>query len=143
MVAVLALLAVAAERSLAFVAKSPDTLAGLLVYQILATGFAWSGENDIAIVPEIIRDERRVLLIGLLDGSLPFAASEGFGFAAFRRIPSTFCAASVRAVGAFFGRAEDGAAQVACSPDAHANGLVYAENGVVDGYGLPVGKINV
>lgn len=121
------------EESLAFVAGSSDTLAGLLVNQVLTTSLARSGKNNMLLLEwvVVVGNDGCILLIGLDDGGSPLTAGDNLGFSALGRITGTFGTTGVLAVGAFLSRGKGGAAFVAGSSNAHADGLIHAKNSVV------------
>lgn len=108
--------------------------------EILPTGLAWPGQNQVllrTIVP--VRDNGSILLVGLDDGSTTLTRGSKLGFGALGRVTDTLGAADVLAVRAFLGVSECGAALVASTANTHADRLIHAKNSLVRRGGLPLG----
>jgi len=115
------------------VASSAHPLTGLLMDQILSASLAGSGEDNLLLVKgvRVVGNNRGVLLVGLDDGGTSLAAGDNLGFGSLGRVTSTLGATGMLTVGALLGRGEGGIALVAGSANAHADGLIHTENGVV------------
>lgn len=133
------------EKSLAFMASSSDTLTGLLVNQILATGLARSGKNNLLLLEcvGVIGDDGGVLLVSLDDGGSLLTAGDDLGLGALGRVSGALGATGVLAVGTFLGGCKGSIASVAGSSNAHADGLIHAKNRVVGRSSLQLGKLDV
>lgn len=138
MIAISASLAAGCKQSLALVTCPPHTLAGLFVDQILTTSLARSRENDLFLVKAVVWNDRRVLLVGLDDGSPLLATGNDLGLGALRRVSRTFGAADVLTVGALLGRVEVSIALVTASTHSHTDRLVHSEDGVIGSCALPL-----
>jgi hypothetical protein len=120
------------------VATSSDTLAWLLIDQVLTTGLAGSLEDNLLLVPGIIGNDGGVLLVGLDDGSPPLTASDELFLGPLRGVAGALSTSGVFAISAFVAGGKVGVALVTGSADTHANWLVHTEDGVVTcGCGVP------
>jgi len=133
------------EEGRAFVAGSSHTLTRLFVNQVLATGLARSGKNDLLLVKgvRVVGNDRSVLLVGLDDGGTSFTAGDDLGLASLRRVAGTLGATSMLAVGALLGGRKGCVALVTGSSYAHTDWLVNAENGVIGRSSLKFGNVDI
>lgn len=136
----LAVLGAGREETVALVARPPHPLARLLVHQLLAARLAGLGHvNLLRRVYGVVRDDGHVLLVPLENGGPPLAAGGELGLGPGGRLAQAAVAADVVAVGALAGvEGEAGAAAVAGTADAHADGLVNTQHGLVGLDRLPV-----
>lgn len=142
MTAARASLTAAGKQSVTLVAVPADTLARLLVDQVLAARLRRLRqlEVDLLVGTPIGHDGRvRGLLLGL--GSASLTAGLLLLLGPLGRVASALLAPDVRAVGAFLGYAERDVAQVAVAPHAHADGLLGAESGALGGPPLAGGDL--
>lgn len=142
MAAASASLAAAGKQGVTLVAVPADTLARLLVDQVLAARLGGLGqlEVDLLVGAPVGHDGRvRGLLLGL--GGAALAAGLLLLLGPLGRVASALLAAGVRAVGALLGYAERGVAQVAVAAHAHADGLLGAESGALGGPPLAGGDL--
>jgi hypothetical protein len=115
------------------------------VNQVLATGLARSGKNDLLLVKgvRVVGNDRSVLLVGLDDGGTSFTAGDDLGLASLRRVAGTLGATSMLAVGALLGGRKGCVALVTGSSYAHTDWLVNAENGVIGRSSLKFGNVDI
>ena len=130
-------------------ARPPDTLTRLLVDQILSTRLAGLLEDKLPVVEileVVVGHDGLVLLIRLHQRGPPLAAGYDLGLGALGRVARALCAADVAAAGALLCCAESRATLVAGAADAHADGLVDAQDGVAVGSGgglLPLSRLDL
>lgn len=130
MAAARASLAPTGEEGLALVAGPADTLARLLVDQVLPSSLGRLGELEVGLVVNTpVGDNGRVRggLLGL--GGPALAAGLLLLLGALGRVASALLAPDVLAARAFLGYTKRGVAQVAVAADAHADRLLGAEGG--------------
>lgn len=119
------------------VTGSSDTLARLLVNEVLTTSPARPLKHIVLLFPGVIGNDGSVFLVGLGNSGSLLAAGDKLVLGTLRRITGAFGASQVLTIGTFFGSRECRIAPVACSSDAHANRFINTENGVVLGGILP------
>ena len=124
-------------------AGSPDTLARFLINQVLSTLPAGSSEDNLLSLKAVVGDDGLILLVGLDESGPLLAAGDELGLGALRGVTGALGAADVLAVDALLGRAKVGIALVAGSANAHADGLVYAQDRVVGGRRLPFARLDL
>lgn len=132
MAAASAILAAAGKQGVALVAGPADTLARLLVDQVLAARLGGLGQLEVNLLVDapVGHDGRvRGLLLSL--GGATLAAGLLLLLGPLGRVASALLAAGVRAAGALLGYAERSIAQVAVAAHAHADGLLGAESGAL------------
>lgn len=139
------LLATSGEEGLAFVTSSPDSLARLLMHQILAARLARSGENNLLLLEGvvIVGDDGRIFLVGFDNGSPPLTTGNQLSLGALGRVTGALGASDMLAVGAFLGRSEVGVTSVAGTSYAHTNGLVHAENSIIGRSSVPIRRLKL
>lgn len=145
MVALGAVLVAFDEECLTLVTRPSHSLAWLLVDEVLSARLAGSGEGDVLALPFVVGYEGSVLLVGLDDGRSLLAAGNELGLGPLRGVAWALGAADVLAAGALLCGRKGGLAAVAGSTNAHADGLVHTENGLVGvrGNGVPVRGLDV
>lgn len=143
MLALLARLGSGCEERIAFVASSSDTLTGLLVDEILASGLAWALKNNLFLDWGVVGQYRGILAVGLDLGSSPFTTGDDLGLGALWWVPRAFGTAAMAAVGAFLSGAKGSVAAMAGPSNAHSNGLIHAEYGVAGDGALPFHGMNL
>lgn len=143
MATTVAFLASSLEKRFAFVTSSPHTLTRLLVDKILTTGSAGALENNFFLVPAIVGDNWGVVLVGLDDGGSSLSAGNKFLFGTLGWVSCALGATLVVAADAFVGGTEVGIALVTRAAHSHADGLVHAEDMIINCSGsMPFGGVD-
>lgn len=131
------------EKRLALVAGSSDTLARLLMDEILASRLAWACKDEFLVFGAVVGLYRGVFAVGLDLGSSPLAAGNGLGLRELRWVTRAFGATIVVAVGAFLSSAKGSVAAMAGSSNAHSNGFVHAKYGIARDGVVPLHGLNL
>lgn len=136
MPAVGAELAAGLEQGTALVAVPSDSLAGLLVHEVLLSALGRDPQLGSLVVEAVVDGDGRVLLEFLGLGGPSFSARLLFGLGPLGGIASALLAPDVLAVRALLGHSKGRVAEVAVAPDTHANRLLYAQ-------GIAFGRVPV
>ena len=132
------------KELLALAAGSADSLPGLPVDEVLATGLGRPFENDLLVAGIPVGDDGRVLGAFLENGGALLAALLPLGFGSLGRDTRALLAAGVLALGALLSETERGAADVTLAVDAHPDGLLNTKDmaiGLVPLAGLELNAI--
>lgn len=128
MLATLTSLISRSEKLLTLTASSADSLTGLLMDEILASGFRRPAENNLLLRQIPVGNDRGVLRTLLKNRSSLLAALFLLGLGALRRDTWALLAPSMFALGALFSKPERCVAEMALPVDTHTNWLLNTKS---------------